>query len=106
MNMYSIHMRNSDIVCVYVYICIICIYCVFVVHNCCHVLFYIVKLYIILGYSQFYMLCTDKYYYYLELTIIHLIVSFHLVCLFIMCMNVELNALLLMTSPFVGVYHI
>ena len=60
--MYSIHIRNADIVliCVYIY----SIYTVFVVDNCFLCIILIVNLNIILVYYQFYLLCTNKDYYY------------------------------------------
>ena len=61
--MYSIHIRNADIVltCVYRYN----IYTVFLLLfiTVFTVLFYIVKLNIIFVYYQFYLLGTNKYYY-------------------------------------------
>ena len=61
--MFSIHIRNADsvLICVYMY----SIYTVFVVvaflYKC---IILIVMLNIILVYYQFYMLCTNKDYYY------------------------------------------
>ena len=63
--MYSVHIRNADIVliCVYMYN----IYTVFLllfITVFFTVLYYIVKLNIIFVYYQFYLLCTNKDYYY------------------------------------------
>ena len=63
--MYSIHIRNADIVliCVYMYNIYIVFLLLFITVFLT-VLFYIVKLNIICVYYQFYLLCTNKDYYY------------------------------------------
>ena len=75
--MYSIHIRNADIVliCVYIYVCVFV-----VVHNCfLTVLFYIVKLNIIFVYYQFYLLYTNTNYYYYYLNMLGTIIRFKVI---------------------------
>ena len=64
--MHSIHIRNADIVliCVYMYYMYTVFLLLFIADCFTVVLFYIVKLNIIFVYCPFYLLCTNKYYYY------------------------------------------
>ena len=62
---YSIHIRNADIVLIYVYMYnIYTVFLLLFITGFFTVLFYIVKLNIIFVYYQFYLLCRNKDYYY------------------------------------------